>query len=389
MLDPSMEAQDTFNEVLLRPSRVLSAQEFMKSIPLERPRLGVPFIQRESQSFIVRDRLMSCIDPTSAYPEPTEQENEPVPPPPPPQQQPKKKPLFANCPSQGTGQTRSQWQRSMTPHLIGSRIYIARYGGSPILVTSTIRPVPTERDRKASVDLGDHLHDIDALLPQPGQTGVSYRTLLDSSTDQFLSLYSPRLLDDPEAKLGSNRLVMNLPCYMSSVIAFVRSKDLRLDLNRQFSVKHPWLHQSMTLSKIRRIKANILRVIHDLDMEISTAAIACAYFEMLIIKGVVNKQIRHTLAAVCVLLASKFNACGRDPGELLQELCEMMRIRRQSVLDLELYVFVQLEFNLHLTPSQILPHFSNLLQSLDSDVVDYLGKQCYEQFCHSLGLEAQ
>ncbi|KMS64714.1 hypothetical protein BVRB_017430, partial [Beta vulgaris subsp. vulgaris] len=116
-------------------------------------------------------------------------------------------------------------------------------------------------------------------------------------------------------------------------------------MNRQFSMKHPWLHPSMSLSKIRSVKNKMLAVIRELDMEISTAAIACAYFEMLLIKGAIKKEIRNVLAAVCLLLASKFNAGAGDQVELLDSACDIFRVRRQNVLDLELYGFVQLEFN--------------------------------------------
>ncbi|XXQ38913.1 Cyclin-like domain-containing protein [Plasmodiophora brassicae] len=366
-----------------RARRTVSAQEFLRSIPLERPGSG---LDRATSALTVDHPLMSVLDPTSAIDQ-AEAVVEAV--------TQRKRPLFANCPRQGIGQTRTQWERSMTPHVLGSRIMVGRYGGSPMIVTSvmahkgSVLTAPLER--RASVDRhGPVDPDVGRLELEPGQTGVSYRALLDPQTSNlFLSLYSPKLLDDPDAKLGSNRLIMNLPCYMSSVIAFVRSKDLRLDLNQQFRLKHPWLPPSMTLSKLRSVKAKILRVIVELEMEVSTAAIAVAYFEMLVIKGSVRKETRHSIAAVCLMLASKFNPSGSEHKDLLETLCEVFRVRRQTLINLELFVFVQLEFNLHLAPSQILPHFSYLLQSMDSDVVEYLGRHCYEHFCMSLGMEPQ
>ncbi len=53
---------------------------------------------------------------------------------------------------------------------------------------------------------------------------------------------------------------------MSSIISWVQARELRAELNEQFRLKHPHLHPSLTLSKIRKIKQLILEVTTQLDL---------------------------------------------------------------------------------------------------------------------------
>jgi hypothetical protein len=53
---------------------------------------------------------------------------------------------------------------------------------------------------------------------------------------------------------------MTLPGFVESVISWVHEKELRAELNKQFQLKHPWLHPTLTLSKIRKIKRLFLDV---------------------------------------------------------------------------------------------------------------------------------
>ena len=96
--------------------------------------------------------------------------------------------------------------------------------------------------------------------------------------------YDPTWLDDPNIKSGKHRTVMNLPCFMGTVIGWVKEKELRKELNQQFRIKHEWLHPSLTLSKIRKIKQLMIAVLKENTLEVSTVALACIYFEKLILK---------------------------------------------------------------------------------------------------------
>jgi hypothetical protein len=130
-------------------------------------------------------------------------------------------------------------------------------------------------------------------------------------------------------------------------------QDLKAELNAQFrgtslallqsqrcvAAKHDRLPPSLTLSKIRKIKQLMLQlgqslVGHELNLlsslvgllqspslELSTVALAYVYFEKIAIRvsgvairrvtrvfqGVVTKDNRRLVAAVCMLLAFKFN----------------------------------------------------------------------------------
>ncbi len=53
---------------------------------------------------------------------------------------------------------------------------------------------------------------------------------------------------------------------MSSIISWVQARELRAEINEQFRLKHPHLHPSLTLSKIRKIKQLLLEVTTQLDL---------------------------------------------------------------------------------------------------------------------------
>ena len=84
-----------------------------------------------------------------------------------------------------------------------------------------------------------------------------------------------------------------------AVIPFVRPPLLRRELNEQFALKHPQLSRSLTLSKIRAIKRELLSFAQEQDCELSTVALAHVYFEKLVLRNVVNKMNRKLMAAVC------------------------------------------------------------------------------------------
>ena len=106
--------------------------------------------------------------------------------------------------------------------------------------------------------------------------GLSYCFLLDESMgdgDEH-EAYDPFHLDDPALQSGKHRRVMNLPGFVESIIPFVRPPHLKLQLNEQFALKHPQLSRSLTLSKIRAIKRELLSFAQEQDCELSTVALA-------------------------------------------------------------------------------------------------------------------
>ena len=69
------------------------------------------------------------------------------------------------------------------------------------------------------------------------------------------------------------------------MIQYTRPSDLKRELNEHFRTRHPTIDPAITLSKIRKVKSDLLAISEELDLEISTAALAYAYFEKLVMKG--------------------------------------------------------------------------------------------------------
>ena len=63
----------------------------------------------------------------------------------------------------------------------------------------------------------------------------------------------------------------------------------------------------MSLSKLRRCKALLLSIGVELDLELSTIALACVYLERLCWRNVLDKKNRRLASAACLILAFKWN----------------------------------------------------------------------------------
>ncbi|KAG0253470.1 CDK5 and ABL1 enzyme substrate 1 [Mortierella polycephala] len=273
--------------------------------------------------------------------------------------------------------------------------------GSPLVVSSILRynddKAPNKR-RRRRFDR-EYLQQItkEALIRKKANSFAHLLTqsnALDPET-QDSSSYDPYYLDDPELKTGKNRTVISLACYMGSVIQYTRPSDLKRELNEHFRSRHPDIDPSITLSKIRKIKSDLLVISEELDLEISTAALAYAYFEKLILKGTwtgkegnslsaesssspVTKENRKLMACVCLLLAYKVNEPKRPPGEfsvLMKQMTKHMDVAVKDIKEHEFQVFSLLDFNLYLPRQEFLPHFEQILYRQDYiNVQEYLGE---------------
>lgn len=58
------------------------------------------------------------------------------------------------------------------------------------------------------------------------------------------------------------------------------------ELNKKFQEKHTWLNGDLSLSKIRNLKRETLLSCQRLNLEVATAAMACVYFEKLVLSHV-------------------------------------------------------------------------------------------------------
>ncbi|KAG0025053.1 CDK5 and ABL1 enzyme substrate 1 [Podila clonocystis] len=183
---------------------------------------------------------------------------------------------------------------------------------------------------------------------------------------------------------------------MGSVIQYTRPSDLKRELNEHFRNRHPTIDPSITLSKIRKVKTDLLAICEELDLEISTAALAYAYFEKLVLKGSwggkdtsslhstesspspVTKENRKLMACVCLLLAYKVNEPKRPPGEfaaLMKMMTKHMDVSAKDIKEHEFQVFSLLDFNLYIARQEFLPHFEQILYRQDYlNVQEYLGE---------------
>ncbi|KAJ2486826.1 hypothetical protein EV174_000881 [Coemansia sp. RSA 2320] len=130
--------------------------------------------------------------------------------------------------------------------------------------------------------------------------------------------YQPNRLDDPGLHKGLQRTVLGLTGYMGTIFEYTRPDELRQELNDHFRETHPELFAvGLTLDQIRRLRAHMLRVTREQDLELSTAAIAWVYFEKLIWKGYVVKDNRKLVAVECAALSCMLFALVSDAVLLL------------------------------------------------------------------------
>ncbi|KAF9430114.1 CDK5 and ABL1 enzyme substrate 1 [Entomortierella beljakovae] len=273
--------------------------------------------------------------------------------------------------------------------------------GSPLILSSIIKynddNAPNKR-RRRRFDR-EYLQQItkEALVRKKANSFANLLTQSNalSPEQEESSSYDPYYLDDPELKTGKNRTVISLACYMGSVIQYTRPSDLKRELNEHFRSRHPTIDPSITLSKIRKVKTDLLAISEELDLEISTTALSYAYFEKLVMKGSwkgkdsnnvssdstsspVTKENRKLIACVCLLLAYKVNEPKRPAGEfnaLMKQMTKYMDVITKDIKDHEFQVFSLLEFNLYLPRQEFLPHFEQILYRQDYiNVQEYLGE---------------
>lgn len=290
-------------------------------------------------------------------------------------------------------------------------------------------------------------------------------SIISSSSSEDSIVYEPGFLDDPNMKQGKHRHVMigdrvTGPVIISTV-HFVLPTDLKNDLNRQFRQRfEDWeppksqrkyigarvidgqytlidptnqeeengesaadesrrrrkysvaeydtirMPPSLTLSKIRSLKKEALDVCVKANLEVSTVALACIYFERLCLDCRVDKSNRRLTFATCLLLALKVNESNvkivheeskeskkgkwnfakttirpnieHDFFEnLFFFITHEWQLSLKELFHAEFGVFAALGFKLSASPSEISFHFKRLLRSLEWSPVEYLGKEMY------------
>ncbi len=174
---------------------------------------------------------------------------------------------------------------------------------------------------------------------------------------------------------------------------------------------------SLTLSKIRKLKQQALHACIDCNIEVSTVALACVYFERLALDCRVDKSNRRLTFAACLLIAIKINESnvalvneqtnkptkkgvgvlkswikskrdGDDFASLLEFFTHEWSLKLKDLFGAEFGVFAALNFKLHASPSQVSFHFKRLMKTLEWSSRDYLGKEMYDLWQKCLSQEA-
>lgn len=291
--------------------------------------------------------------------------------------------------------------------LLDARLYLSSDLGFPVAVHSVIKFDASDRSTSMS--------RIKRRLPAPltkqptmqyDWRGKSYWDRLHSTWSMCdpkrdalsdhppYKRYDAEYLDNPEIRQGRHRHVLlgdqNIGPVVSSILLYVKPLDLKNDLNRQFKETHTWLEPEMSLSKIRNLKREVLTSCRALDIEIATCALACVYFEKLILSEYVTKSNRKIVMSVCWILALKFSAPQSWESltvtvkKVLEHIDRVHSISSQEVLALEFEVYAELSFALHVPLRELQPHFIRLLKTIESSARKYLGDDNFEIYTQLL-----
>eukprot|EP01094_Clydonella_sp_ATCC50884_P020209 TRINITY_DN4150_c0_g1_i6.p1 TRINITY_DN4150_c0_g1~~TRINITY_DN4150_c0_g1_i6.p1 ORF type:complete len:168 (+),score=56.12 TRINITY_DN4150_c0_g1_i6:153-656(+) len=142
------------------------------------------------------------------------------------------------------------------------------------------------------------------------------------------------------------------------------------EMNTLFHSQHPQLPASLELTQIRKMKKRMLQVGMELSLNFCTIAYAYAFFERLILMGFVNRDNMKARAAVCMVLAAKFDHSSTSKTflrTLLEASAKAFGVSVRDILKKELKVLDQLHFELMMRPGQLIPHCVRLYEKVATD----------------------
>ncbi|GFE55014.1 cyclin dependent kinase binding protein [Babesia ovis] len=203
---------------------------------------------------------------------------------------------------------------------------------------------------------------------------ISYAELIVPSQDT----YDPNFMDIPviyailkARSCGS--LTFPIPEHLESYTSVAAEITNLNELNARFSSSNEWLHPSLSLTKLSRIKLMLYMAPHYVThLDPSTVFSAWILFERLLIKGVVTKPNRKLYAATSLVLAYKFNQDGENIviNEIIAYLCRDRSITARAIFAAEMKVFRQLEFSLKQSYSGMRRHVQDYLDFRDITFMD-------------------
>jgi len=172
--------------------------------------------------------------------------------------------------------------------------------------------------------------------------------------------YDPMVIDDPELTSGKHRTVLNLPSFMVSVIQYAKPSIVKKDINERFKEKFPSV--TITLTKLRSIKKEMLAVATKLNLDPAVAACAFVYFEKLILKIRMTKHNRKCIAGACMLLSTKFydDTTSKNIKPLFEAIQHQFRLDTKDLMVCEIQVLIALEFSLVTTINEMFPIFKRI-----------------------------
>eukprot|EP00916_Digyalum_oweni_P024017 GHVL01039767.1.p1 GENE.GHVL01039767.1~~GHVL01039767.1.p1 ORF type:complete len:357 (+),score=75.64 GHVL01039767.1:44-1072(+) len=190
------------------------------------------------------------------------------------------------------------------------------------------------------------------------QPGISYSQLLSPGHPYHDAYY----IDTQALQRGGHQTSLAVGGYQMTTIPYVKELRLRQDLNDEFRKLNPWLHKTMSLSKLRNLKADLFNFQENMsvEIEISTVAMAWMYFEKLVMNNYVAKANRKLFAGVCLVLAYKFNQAFRKDHfsrlvNSIKTLDHKDRLDEQQILEKEFQVYAYLEFSLMISGECVCP----------------------------------
>ncbi|KAJ2209217.1 hypothetical protein IW145_000003 [Coemansia sp. RSA 521] len=127
--------------------------------------------------------------------------------------------------------------------------------------------------------------------------GLAWPGAEQETEETSKNMYRAGVLDDPGLQKGIHRAMAGLTEYMGTIFDNVKADDQRQEGSERPRDGHSEIvADSPTFEQIRRLRAYMLRVTREQDLELSTAATGWVYFEKLILKGYAVKDNRKLVA---------------------------------------------------------------------------------------------
>ena len=276
---------------------------------------------------------------------------------------------------------------STAPPILATRLFFSRSRAYPLVVGSIIAyDAGEEKARLENIRAGD-THGFEVFkVPARDWRGSSYQHKLNTSSisnndilaDEYLDIFDDREMRYSSGHRHTARGSAQSGPVISSIILYANEKDLRESVDEQFIDRYPNLPPSLNISAIRDLTSSLARCCLELNIELSTAALAHILFERLCLQEIITKTNRNLCMAVSVLLAFKFSECYlmELQSVVLPALFEFMDrewdVSKKEVIQAEFGAYILLNFALVPPQHQIVIVYNRLLKFLRLNSDRYL-----------------